>query len=414
MLFDPSTVKETKGFVSLLPKCGACGLLDHCNTPKMEVDGDGRLKTLIVGESPGEDEDRKGRPFVGKSGQLVAATMRRYGLDMRRDCWITNSVICHPEKNATNKRHVEWCRPNLIRTIKELKPKVIILLGGFATQSFMSYAWKERDGNGITQWSGWRIPCRDPDAWVCPTFHPARVLRSQDDPNGKVIEAIFNRHMQRACKLMKKKESPWNGNPPDESKRVATLLSPKEAAWEIKKGMSFNKGELTSFDYETNMLKPWGSDAEIVSCSICFGEKGGNATIAYPWHGRAIDETIRYLKSGIPKAGANIKFEQTWTMAKCGTRVKNFVWDSVNQAHVLDHRPGITSVKFQSFVRFGTPAWDAQVSPYLKRKEPDKPNRIRECDLETLLIYNGIDSLVEYQLALAQSKVVGIKLPGVK
>lgn len=407
MFFNPSTVTKPKGFVSLLPKCGACGLLKQCNTPKMPVDGDGRLGMLIVGESPGETEDAKGRPFIGKAGDRLNRELRRHGIDMRRDCWITNAVICHPPKNVTTSKHVEYCRPNLIKTLRELKPKVILVLGGFGIQAVIKHVWKESDVPGIRTWAGWRIPCRDPNAWICPTFHPSYVLRKEDKIEGPAVDKIFGRHIKRAAALAKSKKRPWEGEIPDESKKIEVIMSPKEAAKAIKLGMAF--GGLTSFDYETTMLKPDGSDAEIVSCSICFR---GKTTIAYPWHGVAIDQTAIYLKSGMPKVGANIKFEDRWTRAKLGFPVNNFVWDSMNMAHVLDHRAGVTSVKFQSFVRFGVPAWDLQVAPYLKASAPDIPNRIRECDLESLLIYNGIDSLVEWDLAITQSSVVGMKLPG--
>jgi uracil-DNA glycosylase family 4 len=411
LFFNPSTVVKTRGFTSLLPKCGACGLLRQCNTPKMEVDGDGRLGMLVVGESPGREEDEQGRPFVGPTGRVLRDELRRNNVDIRRDCWLTNAAICHPPEKTTSK-HVECCRPNLTNTIRELRPRVILLLGGHAVTSFIRSVWKDEDIGGMTKWAGWRIPCRDPDAWVCPTFHPSYILHSEKKMELPAIQRVFARHIRRACKLAHRGKSPWNGNPPDESKDIYISLSPNEAASLIRRNMEDPKrNKLTSFDYETNMLKPDGDDAEIVSCSICFNDK---FTVAYPWHGAAIDATIEYLKSDIPKCGANMKFEERWSRAKHKTRVRNWVWDMMVQAHTLDHRRGITSVKFQSFVRFGTPAWDLQVAPYLKSSAPDKPNRIRECDLETLLIYNGIDSLVEFRGAIAQSKVVGITLPGTR
>jgi hypothetical protein len=68
-------------------------------------------------------------------------------------------------------------------------------------------------------------------------------------------------------------------------------------------------------------------------------------------------------------------------------------------AHVLDNRHGITSVKFQAFVRLGVSLWDKDVSPFLEVDGGNQPNRIREVDLRQLLVYNGMDALLEYKLA---------------
>src|SRR6185503_19587936 len=99
--------------VGLVPRCGACGLLKTCESPKMAPYGKGKRGVLIVGEAPGQSEDERGRPFVGKSGQFLRGTLEGLGFDMDRYAWTTNALICRPPNNQTpdNKR-ISYCRPN--------------------------------------------------------------------------------------------------------------------------------------------------------------------------------------------------------------------------------------------------------------------------------------------------------------
>src|ERR1051325_10250425 len=164
---------------SLVPKCGACALFKACHSPKMKPSGEGRLGILIVGEAPGSTEDEQGEPFIGPAGKRLARTMRAVGLDLKRDCWITNSVICHPPKDATpTNDQIDWCYPNLANTIKALNPTVIVPLGAIAVKALIGNIWREDPGS-ISKWAGWRIPCTKPNVWICPTFHPSYCLHGK-------------------------------------------------------------------------------------------------------------------------------------------------------------------------------------------------------------------------------------------
>src|SRR5690606_23623431 len=138
--FPASQLQVAKAPPSLAPQCGACGLFKTCKSPKMPVSGKGRREILVVAEAPGKDEDDRGIQLVGESGQLLERAMRKAGVDMRKDCWLTNSLICRPPNNRMpTKQEIDYCRPNLLKTIKELDPKVIILLGGSAVRSLIGY-----------------------------------------------------------------------------------------------------------------------------------------------------------------------------------------------------------------------------------------------------------------------------------
>ena len=299
---------------------------------------------------------------------------------------------CRPEGNRKpTKNEIDYCRPNLINTIKELKPKVIIPLGGTAIRSMLGPHWREDVGE-VTTWVGWRIPLHRPNVWVAPNYHPSYVLREEKDKSSiaPVLKLWFRRHLEAAFTLT---DRPW-GRPPDYASQVRVELDPDAAAGWIRS--IIHRGGATSFDYETNMLKPDSDEAEIVSCAICWR---GKETVAYPMVGEAVTATKEYLLSDLPKIGANEKFEDRWSRSRLGCAVVNGVWDCMQSAHHLDCRSGITSVKFQAFVRLGQEPWDVAIRPYLVAADGgNAKNRIRQADMRTLLLYNGLDSLMEYYI----------------
>jgi len=393
--FNLSTVKSKRP-LSTIAHCGACGLSRHCKTPKMQPTGKGRKKILIVAEAPGKEEDRKGIQLIGKSGQFLWETLEQLNIKLDRDCWKTNAIICHPKDNKTpDARQIKACRPNLIKTINRLKPNVIITLGGIATQSLLSYAWKDdEDFGGIKKWAGFCIPCQKLNTWIIPTYHPAYLLRMNSD----ILENLLYKHLKMGVR--KSKSKPFK-TVPDYKKKIDIILRPSRAAKAIQ--LLGKKAKCIAFDYEANCLKPEYDKSELVSCSICFD---GKHTIAFPFEGEAIEATSDLLKRPVKKIATNIKFEDRWTMNKLGHRVKNWYWDTMIAAHVIDNRAGITGLKFQSFVTLGAGDYDSHISPFLKSKGTSKLNRIREINIEELLLYNGMDSLLEYQLAMKQIKIL--------
>ena len=81
--------------------CDGCKLQQGISSPKMEPYGEGRMNILVVGEAPGKQEDKKGRQFVGRAGEMFRKTARSLGLDIDIDCVLTNVVQCRPPANCT-------------------------------------------------------------------------------------------------------------------------------------------------------------------------------------------------------------------------------------------------------------------------------------------------------------------------
>lgn len=395
--FAASTLKVARPTVGLAPKCGACGLYKTCQSPKMPWRGQGRRGVLIVGEAPGQQEDLENTQFVGKPGQVLRDNLLAIGVDLDRDCWTTNAIICRPPNNAIpDDRKIAYCRPNLLQTIQELQPSVIIPLGSAAVKSLIGAVWKAKIGP-ITKWVGWRIPCQKPNVWICPSYHPSYLLREHEP----MLDRYFRMHLKAAFQL---KGKPWDVVP-DWEKDIEVILNPTEAAAILRQMKE--RGGAIAYDQENTCLKPEYEGAEIVCASMCWR---GKKTIAYPWHGEAITATLELTDS--PNCwfiASNQKHENRWTN-KAGGRVRNWLWDTMLAAHVLDSREGITGLKFQSFVNLGIEAYDEHIHEFLKAKKDSLTNRIKdEVDLRQLLVYCGFDTLLEYKLADVQMPQMGFQ-----
>ena len=378
-----------------LARCGRCGLHKGCRSPRMPATGEGRRRVLVVAEAPGKEEDKRNTQLVGPAGQTLRRCLSKIDVDLDRDCWKTNAAICFPGRNPT-KEEVLGCRSNLLKTVWELEPETIVLLGGAAVQSLIGWLWRE-DAGKVSRWVGWRIPSQRLNAWICPTFHPSYVMRieraGQGEEQARVISILFRRHLERAFEL---RGRPWTKSPEFE-RQIKVLLSGREAAEAVDFLIRSQPDVPVAFDFETNMLKPDSSKAEIVSCAMSNGEE----TIAYPMTGEAREVTVAFLRSPVPKVAHNMKFDDRWSRRVLGIPVRNWRWCSMQAAHVLDNRRGICGLKFQAFVRLGQESYDERVAPSLKGGS-NAPNRIRAVDVRDLLLYNGMDALCTILVAQKQ------------
>lgn len=386
---------QSRQKIGSISHCGLCDLYKHCKSPKMPPTGKGRKNILVVAEAPGEQEDRENKQLVGKVGKYFRREhLRPLGIDLDLDCTKTNALICRPQDNKKpDDAMIKACRPNLMKTIKECNPNVILLMGEVACKSLLSVIWKEGIGS-VSRWAGFCIPCTNPNAWIIPTFHPSYISRTHD----KVLDRVFRQHLKLA--ISKAKNKPWK-EIPDYRKQIEIIVRPSQAAKVIREMV--RKGGVSAFDYETNCLKPEGEGTELVSCSICWR---GRRTISYPWEGEAIEATDEFTKSPMPKIASNLNFEDRWTRVKLGHRVRNWYLDTMIAAHTLDNRPDITSIKFQSFVWLGMPSYNEHIESYLKSRKGSRFNRIRELDLRDELEYGGLDSYLEYHVAMKQIKLM--------
>lgn len=142
-------------------------------------EGDPDAQIMFVGEGPGQNEDEQGRPFVGRSGDLLDKQIQAMGFE-RSQVYIANVVKCRPPNNRTPLAdEVDACSDYLRRQIEIIRPRVIITLGGPAAKLVLNV--KE----GITRIRGqWHeYPGVNPAVPVMPTFHPAFLLRQYTKEN---------------------------------------------------------------------------------------------------------------------------------------------------------------------------------------------------------------------------------------
>ena len=133
--------------------------------------GDPAADLMFVGEGPGYEEDLKGEPFVGRSGQLLDRLLREELGVGRERVYIANVVKCRPPGNRDPlPEEVAACRPWLEQQVELIAPKVIVTLGNFAARLLLDTTL------GIKALRGKSYPYGD--AFVVPTYHPSYVLRS--------------------------------------------------------------------------------------------------------------------------------------------------------------------------------------------------------------------------------------------
>ena len=149
--------------------CKKCRLY-RTATKAVPGEGSPNAKIVFVGEAPGFNEDKQGKPFVGRAGQLLDELLREIGLK-RTDVWIGN-VIKHrpPDNRDPMVDELRACRPYLSDQLKAIKPKLIVPLGRFAMAEYLSDA-KISEVHG----KAYRVS----EYVVLPLYHPAAALRSE-------------------------------------------------------------------------------------------------------------------------------------------------------------------------------------------------------------------------------------------
>ena len=137
--------------------------------------GNPRARLMIIGEAPGTEEDRQGKPFVGRSGQLLDQILQSVELDPEQDVFITNAVFRLPPGDdgkplrKPTTEEIVYYKPYLLEIIRLVDPLVMLLTGNVATESLL-------EKTGITKLRGQWFPWQG--RWAMPIFHPAYLLRN--------------------------------------------------------------------------------------------------------------------------------------------------------------------------------------------------------------------------------------------
>ena len=164
------TLEELKAVVSAFEGCN----LKRTAMNTVFSDGNPKADLMFIGEAPGADEDRQGKPFVGASGQLLDRMMAALGMNRAQDYYISNIIPWRPPGNRKPTTvEVTICLPFILRHLELVKPKVIVLLGATAASALLDATV------GITKIRGqWReLEVGGKPVPIMPIYHPAYLLR---------------------------------------------------------------------------------------------------------------------------------------------------------------------------------------------------------------------------------------------
>jgi len=343
----------------------------------MPPSGDLQASLLIVGEAPGESEDKIGLQFQGRAGDLLREALSKYGIV---NFCLTNAVICRPPKNLTpTRKEINACLPNLLNTISKMPNlKLIVLLGAVALQALTGH-------KTITRYSG-RILRYTNDISILPVIHPAYVLRNQRETK------IFFEHISRIKEAL-------TGSLTDESDLGAYHLIETREQWEEL----YNKLIVSPYfiyDIETNGLILFIGDP-LIKC-VQFSLVPHEAYVLPLYNNQTLfswDEIYVQLKKlfnskRVGKCGHNIKFDNKWMEKVLGIKVNGTIWDTAIVAHLLnENKPhGLKNI-----------AWEISKLGGYEDKLPNTPDKV---DGNELFIYGAIDADLGHRLFKIQYPIL--------
>jgi len=182
--------------------CRACPLWENA-TQTVFGEGGPRARLMLVGEQPGDVEDREGHPFVGPAGRILDAALKDAGIE-RAGVYVTNAVK-HFKWEPRGKRRlhktpaqreIEACHQWLEREMATVRPALVVCLGATAAKSLLGPSFR------ITKDRG-RIQHREGLPAILATYHPSYLLRLKDRPGGEEAYAQLVADLKAARKHMK-------------------------------------------------------------------------------------------------------------------------------------------------------------------------------------------------------------------
>jgi uracil-DNA glycosylase len=185
-------VPERPSLSRLREAAQACRGCELYRDATQAVMGDGRRDAplVLLGEQPGDREDRAGEPFVGPAGRVLDDALGDAGIDP--EAVFRTNVVKHFRFSGTRGKqrihkspsrvHVTACGPWLVAELALVRPTGVVLLGGTAGQAVYGASFKVGESRGrLLEWPTETFALRRPPRWVLPTTHPSAVLRARDD-----------------------------------------------------------------------------------------------------------------------------------------------------------------------------------------------------------------------------------------
>lgn len=383
--------------------CVSCGLYKYVLSPKIKPYGNFKKKVMFIGEAPGKTEDERGKPWQGDMGNMLKTALGTLGFDLFRDGISLNACNCRPPHNKTPEDHqIEACRKRVQKAIKKYKPNVIILLGYSAVQSVIGKYWLKNLGK-MGRWTGWVIPDQNYNAWICPVFHPSYISRQKDDT---IHKKVWLTDLKNALTYIEKPVI----KQPNFAKYVDLLFTDDEVLNLFKK---LKKAPFFTLDYEATSLRPYRKGNKIVCTGIATAKNKAYVWENTPKRDKAFGRIL--TNPNIKKIAHNVQFEDLWTSIIMKTDIKGWDWCTMNNAHILDNRSGITGLKFLTYVLFGVADYDSEISDWLKASNAETKKHgknginkiekfIQKYGIKKVMEYCGLDNIFTYRLYLCQKE----------
>jgi uracil-DNA glycosylase family 4 len=372
----------------------------------MPLTGKGKRSIFVLAESPGAEEDARNTQLVGPAGIRLRAELAKFNISLDEDCFKMNAISCRPPDNRTpTPEEVAACRPNVLRAIAKHKPKLILLLGRIAMESVVGHSNKDiayGKSRGFPLLRGKLFPDRAyPGSWLGCTFHPSYVLRvDSDEP---VVPVTWHNDLARF--LEDTKALPSIDTDEDDLKCLRILSTPVAIIPVLKRVIQ--KHEPIAIDYETTGLKPHAKGHKVVSVGFATGIKEACAFkmgIGNDWT-EVRKSWARILEDpAIGKIAHNVPFEWNWSKHGFGVVSRGWIADTQVLCHLEDSRKGHSSLKVQSYLKFGIADYDDldrfKDAPKAQKKLTgcNAFNTMDKAPTTQLLRYNAKDALYEYRL----------------
>jgi len=373
-LVEGKQAEYTKREKLLGTRCRECPRRDGVFVPPQYYEG-GRAKIVVVGEAPGITERMQGKPFVGRSGQVLRSVLEQLNLV---EVHFTNACLCNAEGTPTPVE-VDCCRERLIREIKEVDPRIVVLAGAVAVRALLG---RERitDIQGLLlKWTdtrdGYEVP-------VVSCFHPAALLRRPD---------LFKDFVDALDKVKRflAGQSLLNLQPDAFSRNKIGNNPVKSSAYLMTIRTTPSK---VSLDIETSGYNPYTD--RILSVSLATKVGDTIRRYSFPWE-QVNRDALQEITANTKMVYYNGQFDvQFLKSAGIESPISE---DAILKAYLVDSRPEALGLKNGCRKYLNAPDWEEGLREYL----PTKYVSFEEVPMDVLLNYNSLDAA--YTIALDEA-----------
>lgn len=405
--------------------CESCKAYQFCKSPKFVADGRGDRDILLIFDHATKREDNTGVAFNNTEHHYIYDILSEYGLK-ETDVYMTHAVQCYQpdlekKKIPVSTQSIAGCHTRLMATIRRFKPKKIFVFGDIAMKTLYHNVDTGRFSfTRYERFPGFIIPDQELKALVIPVFNPEdavnELIRRKNNilkyrPDSKFSKNILQDKFLRTTDSFRVldrfiRDQIQNGlnstffkkNVPD-----TQILETEEDVRKILRKLL--NMEAFAFDIETTGLKPFAPEHHIYTWGFSNGKEAW--AFYHPTERSTLRLLQRVLTSDVEKYGWNIQYESIWIRHLLGYEVNNWAFDGQIGSHVLDNRAGITSLKFQTYIREGIVGYDSEIDPFLKSAGGGNgTNKITQADPYKILQYNGNDAYFTFVICEKQSREI--------